>query len=191
MRGALANPGLCPRIEGFVGLLAPFARVNSLSAALLHLLVPGVPDVFQGGEEPLYTLVDPDNRAPVDLDALAVRLTDAAAPRPGDLAREKLHLTTTALHLRRSGALGAHRPLSGSGPAAEHLVAFARGERVLVAATRLPYGLHRAGGWRDTVLELPPGRWTDRLAGRHFLGGPVELSYLFQQLPVALLVEGE
>ncbi|ROR44996.1 malto-oligosyltrehalose synthase [Kitasatospora cineracea] len=190
VRGALANPGLCPRIAGFVGLVAPFARVNSLSAALLHLLVPGVPDVFQGGEEPLYTLVDPDNRAPVDLGALAVRLTDSPEPRPGDLAREKLHLTTTALHLRRSGALGSYRPLAADGPAAEHLVAFGRGERVLGAVTRLPYGLHRAGGWRETVLELPPGRWTDLLTDRRFTGGSVELSYLFRQLPVALLVEG-
>ncbi|MFC8716743.1 malto-oligosyltrehalose synthase [Kitasatospora sp. NPDC057198] len=190
VRGALANPGLCPRIAGFAGLVAPFARVNSLSAALLHLLAPGVPDVFQGGEEPLYTLVDPDNRAPVDLGALAVRLTDSPEPRPGDLAREKLHLTTTALHLRRAGALGSYRPLAADGPAAEHLVAFGRGERVLCAATRLPYGLHRAGGWRETVLELPPGRWTDLLTERHFTGGPVELSYLFRQLPVALLSEG-
>ncbi|MFJ1752672.1 malto-oligosyltrehalose synthase [Kitasatospora sp. NPDC088134] len=189
-RGALADPGLCPRIAGFVRLLEPFARVNSLSAALLHLLVPGVPDLFQGGEEPLYTLVDPDNRAPVDLGALAVRLTDSPEPRPGDLAREKLHLTTTALHLRRSGPLGSYRPVAGRGPAAEHLVAFGRGERVLAAATRLPYGLHRAGGWGDTVLELPTGRWTDLLTDRHFIGGTVELSYLFQQLPVALLAEG-
>ncbi|RKE18547.1 malto-oligosyltrehalose synthase [Streptomyces sp. TLI_171] len=190
VRGALANPGLCPRIEGFVRLLAPFARVNSLSAALLHLLAPGVPDVFQGGEEPLYTLVDPDNRAPVDLGPLAVRLTDSPEPRAGDLAREKLHLTTTALHLRRTAELGPYRPVAATGPAAEHLLAFGRGERVLAAATRLPYGLHRAGGWRDTRLELPEGRWTDLLTDRHFIGGPVELSYLFQQLPVALLSEG-
>ncbi|MFJ5231774.1 malto-oligosyltrehalose synthase [Kitasatospora sp. NPDC088391] len=189
-RGAAADPVLGPRIAGFVRLLEPFARVNSLSAALLHLLAPGVPDVFQGGEEPLYTLVDPDNRAPVDLGALAVRLADSPEPRPGDLAREKLHLTAAALRLRRAGPLGSYRPVAAQGPAAEHLVAFGRGERVLAAATRLPYGLHRAGGWRDTAVELPTGRWTDLLTGRHFVGGPVELSYLFQQSPVALLSEG-
>ncbi|MEV4557528.1 malto-oligosyltrehalose synthase [Kitasatospora sp. NPDC049285] len=189
-RGALANPGLSPRIAGFVRLLAPFARVNSLSGALLHLLMPGVPDVFQGGEEPLYTLVDPDNRAPVDLGALAVRLTDSAAPRAGDLTREKLHLTTNALHLRRTRELGPYRPLAATGPAAEHLLAFGRGERVICAVTRLPYGLHRAGGWRESELDLPAGNWTDLLTDRHFMGGPVELSYLFKQLPVALLAEG-
>jgi len=189
VHGALANPGLCPRIAGFVQLLAPFARVNTLSAALLHLTVPGVPDLYQGSEEPLYTLVDPDNRAPVDLDALAVRLTDSPTARQDDPAREKLHLTTTALHLRRTHEFGRYRPLAGQGLAAGHLLAFARGERLITAVTRLPYGLHRGGGWRDTVLELPPGRWTDQLTERHFTGGPVELAYLFNRYPVALLTE--
>ncbi|WP_354639502.1 malto-oligosyltrehalose synthase [Kitasatospora camelliae] len=186
-RDALGNPGLCPRIEGFVRLLAPFARSNSLAAALLHLTVPGVPDVYQGSEEPLYTLVDPDNRAPVDLGRLAVRLTDSPADRPGDLAREKLHLTTTALHLRRTRPLGAYRPVVAHGPSADHLVAFERGPEVIAAVTRLPYGLHRAGGWRETVLELPAGRWTDELTNRHYEAGPVQLSWLLEHHPVALL----
>ncbi|GAA2741760.1 malto-oligosyltrehalose synthase [Kitasatospora cinereorecta] len=189
VRGALANPGLAPRIAGFVQLLAPFARSNTLASALLQLTVPGVPDLYQGSEEPLYTLVDPDNRAPVDLGALAVRLTDSPADRSDDLAREKLHLTTTALHLRRTHPFGPYRPITATGPSADHLLALGRGEKLIAAATRLPYGLHRAGGWRDTVLELPPGRWTDQLTERHFLAGPVEVSYLLGRYPVALLTE--
>ncbi|MCU7825401.1 malto-oligosyltrehalose synthase [Kitasatospora sp. DSM 101779] len=189
-RGALANAGLCPRIAGFVQLLAPYARSNTLAAALLHLTVPGVPDLYQGSEEPLYTLVDPDNRAPVDLGALAVRLTDSAADRGGDLAREKLHLTTTALHLRRSLPLGPYRPLEATGRTAAHLLAFFRGPRVITAVTRLPYGLQRAGGWGDTVLELPEGRWTDELTGRHYEAGPLPVSWLLERHPVALLTEG-
>ncbi|MEU9128619.1 malto-oligosyltrehalose synthase [Kitasatospora sp. NPDC048540] len=189
-RGVLGNIGLCPRIDGLVQLLAPFARSNSLSAALLQLAAPGVPDLYQGSEEPLYTLVDPDNRAPVDLGALAVRLTDSPADRPGDLAREKLHLTTTALHLRRTHPFGSYRPLAATGPAAEHLLAFGRGEDVLALATRLPYGLHRRGGWADTALALPPGSWTDELTGRHFPGGPARVADLLEHLPVALLTPG-
>ncbi len=187
-RGVLANPGLCPRIDGFVRTLAPYARSNSLAAALLHLTVPGVPDLYQGSEEPLYTLVDPDNRAPVDLGALAVRLTDSPTDRAGDLAREKLHLTTTALHLRRE--FGRYRPLAAEGPAAAHLLAFGRGPRVISAVTRLPYGLERSGGWRDTVLELPAGRWTEQLTQRTFGPGPVRVAELFDLHPVALLTEG-
>ncbi|MEV7772005.1 malto-oligosyltrehalose synthase [Kitasatospora sp. NPDC086791] len=187
-RAAYGNPGLLPRIEGRVHALAPYARSNTLAAALLHLTVPGVPDLYQGSEEPLYTLVDPDNRGVVDLGALAVRLTDSAAARPGDLAREKLHLTTTALHLRRSGPLGPYRPLPAAGPAADHLLAFARGDDVVTAVTRLPYGLERAGGWRDTVLELPAGGpWTDELTPRTFPAGAVPVAELLAGYPVALL----
>ncbi|RGD58996.1 malto-oligosyltrehalose synthase [Kitasatospora xanthocidica] len=187
-RSVHGNPGLLPRVEGAVHALAPYARANTLAAALLHLTVPGVPDLYQGSEEPLYTLVDPDNRGVVDLGALAVRLTDAAAPRPGDLAREKLHLTATALHLRRSRPLGSYRPLPAAGTAADHLLAFARGADVVTAVTRLPYGLERAGGWRDTVLELPAGGpWTDELTGRGFPAGAVPVAELLTALPVALL----
>ncbi|MFF2081499.1 malto-oligosyltrehalose synthase [Kitasatospora sp. NPDC058162] len=183
-RAVLGDAALLPRIEGLVRAHAPYARANTLAAALLHLTVPGVPDLYQGSEEPLYTLVDPDNRGVVDLGALAVRLTDAAAPRPGDLAREKLHLTATALHLRRAGPLGAYRPLA----APEHLLAFARGEDVVTAVTRLPYGLARAGGWRDAVLELPAGgRWTDELSLRDFPAGAVPVAELLATYPVALL----
>ncbi|MFD4531859.1 malto-oligosyltrehalose synthase [Kitasatospora sp. NPDC058397] len=187
-RAVHTNPGLLPRIEGLVHALAPYARANTLAAALLHLTVPGVPDLYQGSEEPLYTLVDPDNRGVVDLGALAVRLTDAAAPRPGDLAREKLHLTSAALHLRRDRPLGPYRPLAAAGPAADHLLAFARGADVVTAVTRLPYGLDRAGGWRGTVLELPEGGpWTDQLTLRAHPAGPVPVARLLADRPVALL----
>ncbi|GAA2243413.1 malto-oligosyltrehalose synthase [Kitasatospora cystarginea] len=186
-RGVLADPGLCPRIAGFVEMISPYARSNTLAAALLHLTMPGVPDLYQGSEEPLYTLVDPDNRAPVDLSAVAVRLTDSAVDRPGDLAREKLHLTTTALHLRRDHPLGPYRPLAAQGPAAAHLLAFARGPETVTAVTRLPYGLERQGGWRDTVLELPGGRWRDELTSHRIAGGAVPVASLFERYPVALL----
>ncbi|MGW3039387.1 malto-oligosyltrehalose synthase [Kitasatospora sp. NPDC001159] len=187
-RAVYRNPGLLPRIEGRVHALAPYARANTLAAALLHLTVPGVPDLYQGSEEPLYTLVDPDNRGVVDLGALAVRLTDSATARPGDLAREKLHLTTTALHLRRSRPLGAYRPLTAVDVSSDHLLAFARGEDVVTAVTRLPYGLAQAGGWRDTVLELPAGGdWTDELTLRGFPAGAVPVADLLATYPVALL----
>ncbi|WP_405365884.1 malto-oligosyltrehalose synthase [Kitasatospora sp. NBC_00039] len=182
------NPGLLPRIEGYVRTLAPYARSNTLAAALLHLTVPGVPDLYQGSEEPLHTLVDPDNRGVVDLGALAVRLTDSATPRPGDLAREKLHLTAAALHLRRARPLGAYRPLTAGGHSRDHLLAFARGDDVVTAVTRLPYGLERAGGWHDTAVELPAGGgWTDELTGRRFAAGTVPVADLLAASPVALL----
>ncbi|MDH6132519.1 (1-_4)-alpha-D-glucan 1-alpha-D-glucosylmutase [Kitasatospora sp. MAA4] len=152
-RAVLAHPELTARITDFVDFLAPYARSNSLSAALLHLTVPGVPDLYQGSERMLYTLVDPDNRAPVAFATAEGSLSE--------LDHEKRHLTTTALHLPRP--LGPYRPLE-TGP---HLVAFQRGEDVTVAVTRLPYALARSE--QPAVLELA-GDWVDLLTGREHEG---------------------
>ncbi|GAA1225048.1 malto-oligosyltrehalose synthase [Kitasatospora nipponensis] len=155
-RRVLDTPALTERIERFVAFLEPFAQSNSLAAALLHLTMPGVPDLYQGSEKPLYTLVDPDNRAPVDFAAPEIGLSD--------FARHKLHLTRTALRLPRP--LGRYQPL----PAQPHLVAFQRGPDLTVAVSRLPFALARSG--QRATLELP-GRWRDLLTGRPHRG-PVE-----------------
>ncbi|GAB2709209.1 malto-oligosyltrehalose synthase [Kitasatospora kifunensis] len=149
----LTTPELTARIGAFVESLEPYARSNSLSAALLHLTMPGVPDLYQGSERPLYTLVDPDNRAPVDF--------TTAEDELGDFARHKLHLTRTALRLPRP--LGHYRPL----PAGDHLIAYQRGPDLTVLATRLPYTRARRG--EPAVLELP-GRWRDLLTDRRYDG---------------------
>ncbi|AXI77016.1 malto-oligosyltrehalose synthase [Peterkaempfera bronchialis] len=197
-RAVRDDPALTRPIGAFVESTAPYARSNTLAAALLHLTVPGVPDLYQGSEEPLYTLVDPDNRRPVDLTGMARRLAaldaaDPAAAPPADLAAEKLHLTATALRLRRDrpdSFMGGHIPVPADGAAAPHLLAYRRGDDVLVAATRLPYGLHRGGGWSATTLPLPPspsGSWTDLLTRRTFRPGPLPVAELLSRLPVALL----
>ncbi|PYC88161.1 malto-oligosyltrehalose synthase [Streptomyces tateyamensis] len=152
-RAVLADPELSGRIERFVAFLEPFAQSNSLAATLLQLTMPGVPDLYQGGERPLYTLVDPDNRAPVDFTVPEAELTV--------FAQRKLQLTRTALHLPRP--LGEYSPL----PADEHLVAYRRGPDLAVAVTRLPYALARRG--TPATLDLP-GRWRDELTGRQFTG---------------------
>ncbi len=119
---------------------------------------------------------------------------------PGDvdstrssLSAEKTALTVTALRLRarRRAAFGdtaAYQPLEALGPAAAHCLAFVRSGQVLTAVTRLSLRLAEAGGWRDTRLPLPPGRWRELLApgGREFTGR-VRLAELFGTAPVALL----
>jgi (1->4)-alpha-D-glucan 1-alpha-D-glucosylmutase len=169
-RAVLANGELTARIARFVDFLDPYAQSNSLAAALLQLTMPGVPDLYQGAERPLYTLVDPDNRAPVAFPAAFpadLGAPDAGLPPafgrevPHDFARRKLELTRTALHLPRP--LGEYRPL----PAGEHLVAYRRGPDLVVAVTRLPFTLAQRGG--TAALELP-GRWRDLLTGHQFDG---------------------
>lgn len=193
-RAVAADPALTGPIGAFVDALTPEARSNTLSAALLHLTVPGAPDLYQGSEEPLHTLVDPDNRRPVDLTALSERLADLdSGTPPRGIAAEKLHLTATALRLRRDRPgtfAAAHTPLPADGAAARHLLAYRRGGDVVAAVTRLPRGLRRAGGWGDTTLRLPDsptGTWTDLLTGRSHAPGPLPVAELLVSLPVALL----
>jgi malto-oligosyltrehalose synthase len=164
-------------IAEFVGTIAPYARVNSLGAKLVQLTMPGVPDVYQGCELGGFSLVDPDNRRPVD-----------RVPRT-DLDNEKLLVTTRALHCRRENPAwfrDGYTPLAAEGPAETYVIAFARGQAITVA-TRLPAGLQRDGGWQTTALNLPGARWRDVLTGRPHSGRPL-LADLTRTLPVALLV---
>lgn len=183
----------------FAGARREAERANVLGAALLHLAMPGVPDVYQGTETVARTLVDPDNRRPVDLPGLERRLAlqDSGAPT-GSLEGEKLHVTAVALRLRRKrpewfGRDGGYTALPARGPAAKHAVAFSRAGRAVPVVTRLAHRLARNGGFRGTVLPLPEphsgGEWSDALTGRTFSpAAPVPLDELLEALPVALLV---
>lgn len=141
--------------------LAGAARANLLGMTVLHLTMPGVPEVYQGAETEYRALVDPDNRRPAHFPRGALaRLDTGAAPR--DAAEEKLALTAAVLRLRRDRPelFRGYTPIAARGAAADHLVAFTRGPGLLVAVTRLSHRLAGAGGWRDTRLPLPPGTWT-------------------------------
>lgn len=169
-------------VEEFAAPLAPHVRAQVLGAALVHLTMPGVPDLYQGTERAYLALVDPDNRRPF------------RQPAPDAPADEKAELTAAALRLRRErpgvfGESGTYAPLSASGPAAAHCLAFCRSGEVVTAVTRLSMRLAESGGWRGTRLALPDdGGWRDLLApGREISGGTVEVAELFARRPVALL----
>ncbi|WP_062073582.1 malto-oligosyltrehalose synthase [Demequina sediminicola] len=170
-------------------------RAHVLAMKLIQLTMPGVPDVYQGTEALAPSLVDPDNRRPVDFSALAgelERLDSGAKPRT--LNEEKLLVTSRALRARRNhaevfiGEGAGYVPLPSS---SGHAVVFARTvddePRVITAATRLGLDLDQLGGWREHTVTLPEGTWLDVLSGRTYAGGTVELSELLGTLPVALL----
>ena len=135
-------------VERVVYRIALAGWSNALAAKLLALTMPGVPDVYQGTELGDFSLVDPDNRRPVDFDAAARSLHDASIV--------KQQLTAEALHLRRDRPelFTTYEPVIAEGPAADHVLAFDRGG-VVAVVTRLPIGLEEKGGWGDTIVRFP------------------------------------
>ena len=172
-------------LTSLVARLDEHARSDSLGQKLLALTVPGVPDIYQGTELADDSLVDPDNRRPVDYRARREALTAGSHP--------KIRVVTAALRLRRdhpaSFTDGGYTPVLPQGSAADHLVAFLRGDNVLAAVTRHTVRLAETG-WGDTVLPLPAGVWNDRIGGCRF-SGAVASAELFGDLPVALLERGD
>jgi (1->4)-alpha-D-glucan 1-alpha-D-glucosylmutase len=189
--GAYDMPELQTSLEDFIALVEPMGWSNSLAQKLIQLTMPGVPDVYQGCELWDDSLVDPDNRRPVDFArraALLASLDRTGSPPAVDATgAAKLWLVAHVLRLRRDRPelFTDYTPLYATGPAAEHAVAFHRGGAITVT-TRLPAALVRAGGWRGTVLPIG-GDYTDVLTGRR-LSGPPLLGELLTTYPVALLV---
>jgi len=109
-----------------------------------------------------------------------------------DQGLPKMHVIHTALNLRRRhpelfGPHGTYRPLYARGSKADHLVAFVRGEGMLTVAARLLIGL--AGNWKDTRIDLPPGRWTNMFTGESWNEGTQPLSDLLNRFPVGLFLK--
>lgn len=162
-------PDLLQGLASFAEAIAPAGAVNGLAQTLLRLTVPGVPDLYQGCDLWDMSLVDPDNRRPVDFARRAAPTTDmplpelAAAWRDG---RIKQHLIRRALHLRRAApdlfADGDYRPLKVQGDAAHKIVAFTRrtaAHWMLVLAPRLVGRDLAPGGRGPGRLALAPDAW--------------------------------
>ena len=163
--------------------------VNSLGQKLVQLTMPGIPDVYQGTEVWESSLVDPDNRRPVDYASLREALAGVQQARfPIDASgAAKLWVTHQAMVARRDRPeeFTGYTPVEADGPQAEHLVGFDRGGAITLA-TRLPVGLSRSGGWGSTTVDLPGGV-TDTLTGASYVGRTA-VADLLGRYPVALLL---
>ncbi|MEZ0339638.1 malto-oligosyltrehalose synthase [Mycobacterium sp. pV006] len=172
-------------MTALVSRLSPHAQSDALGQKLINLTAPGIPDVYQGTELWEDSLVDPDNRRPVDYAARRTALAQMTHP--------KLRVVRAALQLRRERPetflSGGYRPVVADGDRSEHVVAFLRGTDVLVAVSRWTVRLADSG-WGETTLTLPQGNWIDRLSGAKY-SGTVGVAGLFADLPVALLVRGD
>ncbi len=193
----LADQGFVADLKAFLAehKVVELGRINSLAQTALLLTCPGVPDLYQGTEVWDLSLVDPDNRRPVDyaarrdlLESLADAGPEAALDRAAD-GGPKLWLIHRLLrhrscHPEAYGPGSGYEPLRVTGPAAAHALAFARATGLAVVVPRLVAGI---GDWAGTTVALPAGRWTDVLTGDQVEGGDVSPGQLLRRFPVAVL----
>ncbi|HYI23453.1 MAG TPA: malto-oligosyltrehalose synthase [Candidatus Limnocylindrales bacterium] len=197
VKRCLTDAELTTRLDALMAELTPHWHATSLSQTLLRLTCPGAPDIYQGTELWDLSLVDPDNRRPVDfelrrklLDRAAVATAAEALSEP-DEGLPKIWLIRRVLEVRRRwpelfGDASSYAPMFAEGARADHVVAFARGGEAVVVAPRLVARV--AGDWQDTSLTLGPGAWEDQLTGTRHEGGSIPVAALFETFPVALLM---
>jgi (1->4)-alpha-D-glucan 1-alpha-D-glucosylmutase len=191
----LADETFISDLELFIDRLRDAAWINSLAQTLIKLTAPGVPDIYQGNEIWDLSLVDPDNRRPVDFQLRQQLLAESKNLAPAEIWRQrdaglpKLWLIYKALNLRarlKETFGNGYKPLFPRGEKADHLVAFIRGAGVITVVPRLTLELN--DDWKDTVLELPPGTWVNEFSGEP-CSGRITANELFKRFPVALLVK--
>jgi (1->4)-alpha-D-glucan 1-alpha-D-glucosylmutase len=194
--GVFDTPEFIASLERFIEPLILPGRINSLAQTLIKMVAPGVPDFYQGTELWDLSLVDPDNRRPVDFDnrlqlmRRAHRLSADDALREWDSGMPKLWMTARILAIRRErveyfSAENKYQPLVAQGAHLGRLLAFRRGENLIAVVPRFTMTL--AGEWGDTRLPLPGGAWrncfTEQVIQREISPGE-----LFASFPVALLI---
>ena len=171
-------------------------RINSLSQTLLRMTSPGVPDIYQGTEIWDLSLVDPDNRRPVDYGVRRSLLANSKQLSPEEILSRmdeglpKLWTVHQALLVRREhpasfGPGGSYVPLPVTGAAPERLIGFRRADDVIAVVQRLAA---RGREWGDTSVELPAGQWRNRLTGDVLPGGAAKAADLLARFPVALFI---
>jgi len=197
----VGNPRLVASLERFLADLLPAARTASLAQTLIKLTVPGVPDLYQGCELWDESLVDPDNRRPVDYDRRRQLLAELdEVPVNKIVARmdeglPKLWVTRQALAAREAcpdgfGPGGTYAPVQTEGSRPDAVVAYRRGERAVVVAPRRTVDTQAWSGL--TTVAVPPGRWRDVMSGRDIetrAGQPISVSELWRDFPVSLLIQ--
>jgi (1->4)-alpha-D-glucan 1-alpha-D-glucosylmutase len=198
-------------LESFIPVAEEVARlgaINALAQTLLKLTSPGVPDIYQGNEIWDFSLVDPDNRRPVDYVGRKEMIESLSKATPEELlgnwrdGRIKLFLTQRLLIFRRENAelfqRGSYQPLSLTGELADCCVAFARereGKSIVVLAPRLSsrVGFPPIGeAWRNTEVQLPEGFAGGRdlftEAGLDAANGLLPLARAFARFPFVVLL---
>jgi (1->4)-alpha-D-glucan 1-alpha-D-glucosylmutase len=197
---------------GFAERIAPLGAINSLSQTLLRLTSPGIPDLYQGTEFWDLSLVDPDNRRPVDFAAREDALNNVRTLKDKvdgwQDGAVKQHIIRQALLLRQENPdlfiKGEYIPLEVTGAKAGHVIAFMRsfsGSAAITIATRLPFPLKGdedsltipQSVWEDTRINLPPSApavFRDVISGESCnpKNGSLDVADILERLPQAILI---
>jgi (1->4)-alpha-D-glucan 1-alpha-D-glucosylmutase len=194
--GVFENAEFLSSLEAFVAPLIESGRINSLAQTLIKIVAPGVPDFYQGCEIWDLSLVDPDNRRPVDFGARASLLarcepqTASQVLAEWDSGMPKLWMIARLLRLRRERPAdfmpdSKYVPLIANGARLANVLAFQRGANLLAVVPR--FTLSIAADWGDTRLSLPQGRWRN-IFTNEAASGSLAPSEMFGEFPVALYV---
>ena len=194
--GVFQTPEFLSSLERFVEPLIRPGRINSLAQTLIKMMAPGVPDFYQGTELWDLSLVDPDNRRPVDFDLRAALVRRIRAMSAVDLAPEwdsglpKLWMMARLLAIRHErpedfSDQSRYQPLVAQGTNLGRLFAFRRGENLIAVVPR--FTLTLGGDWSDTRLPLPGGVWRNCFTDAVFQREATP-DVLFDAFPVALLI---
>jgi (1->4)-alpha-D-glucan 1-alpha-D-glucosylmutase len=193
--GVYQTPEFIDSLDAFIAPLILPGRINSLAQTLIKIVAPGVPDFYQGSELWDLSLVDPDNRRPVDFELRRQLLDRCGSLSAEDVVEEwdsglpKIWMTTRLLALRRRRPrdflpTSGYQPLVGQGARLGNLLAFQRGENLIAVVPRFTMTVN--GDWGDTLLPLPRGVWVNTFTDARLQGGASPAD-LFGTFPVALL----
>jgi (1->4)-alpha-D-glucan 1-alpha-D-glucosylmutase len=204
--------GLLAEIENFASRISPAGAANGLAQTLIKLTAPGVPDIYQGTEFWDFSLVDPDNRAPVEFASRERALEETSQVNHSlDWAnghiKQRIIARTLAVRKEKPRLFsdGAYVPLEIAGKHADHIVAFARvldSDLAITAVLRLPFyllvddnSLSVTSQWDDTRIVLPTELGDMRLlsllqCSEHVVSkNHLQAGAIFSALPVALLIK--
>lgn len=196
VNGVIGDHELMADVGKFVASIEHAGYINSLSRTLVKLTAPGVPDIYQGTELWDFSLVDPDNRRPVDFAHRAQLLAQLASLTPEQVLADmlagtpKLWLTWKTLQLRKQTPRvfeGDYQPLVAEGPDASCVLAFSRSGSVITVVPRLV--ARGAQHERDARIPVVEGTWRDVLTGHRFTGVAqgLPVGAIWGRFPVALL----
>ena len=196
IESVLSDKEFISKFKKFTETYIEAGQINSLSQTALRLCLPGIPDTYQGCELWDLSLVDPDNRRPVDFNIrykLLKELPFLSTKQIWDRKDEglaKLAVIKACLDLRNQfpdsfGKKGIYEPIIAKGVKSDHVIGFLRGSKVAVIVPRLI--LNKDYDWEDTFVKLPPGNWKDYFSQAEFNQNSILVKTLFKDFPISLL----